>query len=83
MFNQKEVLGLRGEDKILIIIRLQAYIRGVLARKKVKIIYGYDVSNSRKNRDNGGVENYENPVVAKIKKRLGPFNYSVGSPTKI
>ena len=36
LFDDTEVLGLRGRDKIAIIIRIQAMFRGVLTRRRVK-----------------------------------------------
>ena len=35
IFDDREVLGLRGRDKIAIIIKIQALFRGVLARRSV------------------------------------------------
>jgi len=59
-----------------LIVKIQALIRGALARRKVKHVYGFEVKTM------GGayyseatVPNYDNPLVQAIKKRLGPFNY--------
>ena len=41
LFNDTEVLGLRGRDKIAIIIRIQALFRGVLTRRRVKQRHGF------------------------------------------
>lgn len=36
IFDNREVLGLTGRDKIHIIVKLQAFARGVITRRKVK-----------------------------------------------
>ena len=42
LFDGREVLGLSGRDKIHIIVKLQAFARGVLTRKKIKQRYGFE-----------------------------------------
>lgn len=36
LFDNREIMGLSGRDKIHLIVKLQAFARGVLARRKVK-----------------------------------------------
>lgn len=36
LFDNREVLGLRGKEKMKIIIKIQSVIRGTLARKRVE-----------------------------------------------
>lgn len=41
LFNDKDVLGLKGADKIYIIVRLQAFFRGAIVRKRIRQRYGF------------------------------------------
>jgi hypothetical protein len=41
LFDDREILGLRGSDKIYLIIKIQAVARGIIARGKVKKVYGF------------------------------------------
>lgn len=41
LFDDREILGFRGRDKIRIIIKIQAMFRGALARKTVKQRHGF------------------------------------------
>jgi hypothetical protein len=41
VFDDREVLGLTGADKIRIIVKLQAWARGQKARRQVKETYGF------------------------------------------
>jgi hypothetical protein len=36
LFDDREILGLRGQEKIHLIIKIQSLIRGALARKRVR-----------------------------------------------
>jgi hypothetical protein len=36
LFDDREVLGLRGQDKLKIIVRIQALFRGALSRRRVE-----------------------------------------------
>lgn len=41
LFDEREVLGLRGQDKIALIVKIQAMFRGALARRRVRKIHGF------------------------------------------
>jgi len=41
ILDDREVLGLRGEQKIRLIVKLQALLRGALTRKKIKQKHGF------------------------------------------
>ena len=41
ILDERMVAGLRGTDKIILVIKVQALIRGFLDRKRVKKIYGF------------------------------------------
>ena len=41
LFDNREILGLRGRDKLLLIVKLQAQFRGFLTRKRVKETYNF------------------------------------------
>lgn len=41
IFDEREILGLKGESKLRLIIKLQALFRGGLARKKIKQRFGF------------------------------------------
>ena len=76
LFDNREVLGLRGKEKMKIIIRIQALFRGALSRKRVEQKYGFRVKTMGGMYAGGTVEpNYHNPKVQEIKERLGPFKY--------
>ncbi len=76
IFDQREILGLRGHDKIYIIMKLQAVFRGHLVRKKVKQQFGFEARTMRfGSYTQGMVPNYDNPLVQAIKRKLGAFNY--------
>ena len=76
LFDNREVLGLTGIDKIHVIIKIQAVMRGALARRKVKHVYGFEAQFSRQNFWGQGMQaNYDNPLVISIKQKLGGFNY--------
>ena len=74
LFDDTEVLGLRGRDKIAIIIRIQAMFRGVLTRRRVKQRHGFQAKTM-----SGlafgviGQANYQNQRVQEIRESLGPF----------
>jgi IQ calmodulin-binding motif len=40
-FDDREILGLRGNEKIALIIKIQSMFRGRLARKRVQQRYGF------------------------------------------
>lgn len=75
LFDNREILGLRGGDKIHLIVKIQALVRGALARRKVKNVYGFETKTMGGTDKNDMVPNYDNPLVQNIKKRLGQFNY--------
>ena len=41
LFDNREILGLRGRDKLALMVKVQAQFRGFLARKKVRNVYGF------------------------------------------
>jgi hypothetical protein len=41
IFDEREILGLKGDQKLRLIIKLQALFRGALARKKIKQKHGF------------------------------------------
>mmetsp|Transcript_22718 Transcript_22718/g.21900 ORF Transcript_22718/g.21900 Transcript_22718/m.21900 type:complete len:81 (+) Transcript_22718:29-271(+) len=41
LFDEREVAGLRGTDKVQLIVRLQALFRGFLTRRKIKQQFGF------------------------------------------
>ena len=41
LFDNREVCGLKGREKLALIIKLQAFVRGALARKKVRETYNF------------------------------------------
>lgn len=77
LFDDTEVLGLRGRDKIAIIIKIQAIFRGVLTRRRVRQRHGFQAKTM------GGLAfaqfdgqaNYQNQRVQEIRQSLGPFQY--------
>ena len=42
LFDDREVLGLRGRSKIAIIVKIQALFRGVLTRRRIKQRFGFE-----------------------------------------
>ena len=67
-----------------LVVRLQAFFRGALARKKVKQVYGFTV---RPRPDSNLAyynqqPNYDNPLVQSIKQRLGAFHFDSAIVTK-
>lgn len=76
LFDNREILGFTGIDKIHLIIKIQAMIRGAIARKRVKQVHGFEAQTFRQMQWSYGMQpNYENPLVQSIKQKLGPFNY--------
>ena len=73
IFDGREVCGMTGADKMALVIRIQALIRGSIARKRVKKIYGYQMTPGLVG--TGGEPNYANSTVMEIKRQLGPFVY--------
>ena len=76
IFDDREILGLRGSDKIRIIVKIQSVFRGALARRKYRQRGGF--LKKTINEDfgmSGSIPNYQNPKVQEIKERLGPFKY--------
>jgi hypothetical protein len=65
ILDDRIVAGLKGSDKIILLIRIQALIRGALARRKVKSRYGYTCKTmGSHNKFGSSVEpNYSNPRV--------------------
>lgn len=47
LFDDREILGLTGVDKIHLIVKIQAMLRGAITRKRVKKIYGFEAVYSR------------------------------------
>ena len=41
LFDNREVCGLRGREKLALIIKIQAFVRGALTRKKVRETYNF------------------------------------------
>lgn len=41
IFDDREVLGLRGRDKIAIIIKIQSIFRGVMTRRRIRQRHGF------------------------------------------
>ena len=75
LFDDREILGLRGRDKIALIIRIQALFRGVLTRRKIKQRYGFVAKTMAGMGLYTGVINYDNERVQEIRANLGPFVY--------
>jgi hypothetical protein len=42
LFDNREILGLTGTDKMHLLIKIQALMRGALARRRVKKVYGFE-----------------------------------------
>ncbi len=61
VLDEREVSGLRGTDKVILIIKIQSLIRGNQARKKVAQKHGFVT----KSMPTGmiGEQNYENQTV--------------------
>jgi hypothetical protein len=69
---------LKHSDKIKVIVRIQAFVRGCLARKRVQKLREYrgvhpGMGNYQMSPD--GVQNFENPDVIAIREQLGDFDY--------
>jgi hypothetical protein len=65
---------------MMIIVRLQAWARGSISRRKVKQRYGFQTSLGLF----GGPEmeaNYDNQTVQNIKEQLGTYNYDDNKPS--
>ena len=78
LFDDRVVLGLKGRDKISIIVKIQALIRGSLARRHVRQRWGFQAKtlsyhNNRLGFANPTEANYQNERVQEIKNQLGPF----------
>ncbi len=74
IFDDREILGLKGAEKINIIIRIQSLFRGKIARTRVQKIHGFTASPGLLTK-NTVDPNYDNQTVMEIKKHLGSFNY--------
>ncbi len=75
LFDDREILGLRGRDKIALIIRIQALFRGMLTRRRIKQRYGFVAKTMAGMGLYTGVINYDNERVQEIRANLGPFVY--------
>ncbi len=75
ILDDKEILGLKGANKLAIIVRIQALFRGSIARREIKKIYGFQATPGMNQISGSGEANYQNPTVMEIKRQLGPFNY--------
>ena len=75
LFDNREILGLRGKEKMRIIVKIQALFRGSLARKKTEQRFGFRIRTMGGHYGNIVEPNYQNPKVQEIKERLGPFKY--------
>jgi hypothetical protein len=74
ILDDREIGGLKGADKIYLIIKLQSIFRGYIARKRVKQRHGFVASTmGQLNRMGASEFNYSNPRVQAIKERLGKF----------
>jgi hypothetical protein len=41
ILDNREVGGLRGKDKLMLVMKIQALFKGVMCRKKIKQRYGF------------------------------------------
>ena len=78
LFDDREILGLRGAEKIRLIVRIQSLFRGGLARRKVRQRYGLVTKALGGGYGMVAEPNYHNPKVQEIKERLGEFEYGSG-----
>ncbi len=76
ILDDTEVAGLKGSDKIILIIKLQSLARGFIARRKVQKVHGFTVTAGFRGTGLNVEANYANPVVQEIKRQLGEFNYN-------
>ena len=67
LFDDREILGLRGRDKIAIIIRIQALFRGVMTRRRIKQRTGFVAKTMAGMGLYTGDVNYDNPRVQEIR----------------
>ena len=63
LFDDREVLGLRGQDKMRIFVRIQALFKGALARKRVEQKYGFKIKTMGGHNFGVATPNYSNPKV--------------------
>ena len=64
VLDDREVLGLRGEEKLSLIIKIQSLIRGSLARKRIRQVHGFQTKNlSKAGFGTKGEPNYHNEKV--------------------
>jgi len=75
LFDDREILGLRGSDKIAIIIKIQALFRGVLTRRRIRQRTGFVAKTMAGMGVYTGEVNYDNARVREIRESLGPFVY--------
>jgi len=78
LFDDRVVLGLKGREKLRIIIKIQAMFRGWAVRSKVRKQYGFVARTFAQlggQNHYSGDPNYNNPRVQEIKAMLGSFEY--------
>lgn len=73
LFDNREVGGLKGEDKIFLVVKIQSLIRGANARKKVRQRFGFECKTMGGVRGMTNEPNYQNAKVLQIKEKLGDF----------
>jgi hypothetical protein len=69
IFDDREILGLKGTEKIRLIIKIQSLFRGALARNKIYQRYGFQPRTMGMMPSGQGYSqpNYANPKVQEIK----------------
>jgi len=76
IFDDREILGLSGNNKLRLIVKIQALIRGYIVRKKRREAMGFEPLYVRNNNFGYSLQpNYDNRKVKSIREKLGPFNY--------
>jgi hypothetical protein len=82
LFDEREVMGLKGREKMRLVVKLQALFRGAIARKQVKNTHGFvarTFAGIRGLDGFNGETDYDNQRVQEIKQQLGPFVYPENS----
>ena len=77
VLDERDVLGYRGEKKIVLIVKLQALMRGAFIRRNIKQKHGFQAKTFASHNVHGpfGTEHYDNRRVQEIKETLGDFQY--------
>ena len=65
LYDDREILGLRGSDKIAILIKIQAIFRGVITRRRMKKMHCFNAKTCDKVNDRNfdRQPNYQNQKV--------------------